>query len=261
MHPYVNIAITAARQAGKIITRHYEQLDEASISEKGLNDLVTKVDKAAEESIIETIKKNYPDHSILAEESGKHSGNDYTWIIDPLDGTMNYVHGFPQFAVSIGIKFKDQMEHAVIYDPLSQDLYTATRGSGAQINNRRIRVSKKENFRNALIGAYSDYYLEDLKRMHLNVTDIISEQGADTRKNGSAALNLAYVACGRLDGFWESGIKPWDIAAGILLVREAGGFVSDFDGENDYFSKENIIAGTRKIHEGLLNIIQAEKSR
>jgi len=258
MHPYLNIAIQAARSAGKIITRYYEQLDTSQISEKGLNDLVTEVDKASEDKIIETIHRAYPNHSILGEETGQHPGDEFTWIIDPLDGTMNYVHGFPQFAVSIGVKQKDQLEHAVIYDPLSQDLYTASRGSGAQLNNRRIRVSQKDGFRNALIGSYSDYYTKALKVTHTRITEIVSEKGADTRKNGSAALNLAYVAAGRLDGFWESGLKPWDMAAGILLVREAGGFVSDFNGENDFFEKENIIAGTRRIYEELLKIIQEE---
>jgi len=258
MQPLLNIAVDAARRAGKIITQHYEQLDSSKVSEKGLRDLVTTVDKAAERKIIETIQKAYPDHSILAEESGEHPGNEFTWIIDPLDGTMNYVHGFPQFAVSIGLKIKDHIDHAVIYDPLSQDLYTASRGDGAQLNNRRIRVSQQDNLRNSLIGCYSDYYTKELKKVHLNVTNKISDKGADTRKNGSAALNLAYVASGRLDGFWESGLKAWDRAAGILLVREAGGFVTDYDGENGCFSKENIIAGTRRIHEELLKTIQEE---
>ncbi len=256
MHPYLNIAVSAARRAGKIITQHYEQLDPDKISEKGLNDLVTYVDTTSERAIIDTIQKAYPNHGILGEESGEHPGDEFTWIIDPLDGTMNFVHGFPQFAVSIGIRQRNQMEHAVVYDPLSQDLYTSTRGSGTQLNNRRIRVSKQETMRSALLGAFNDYLPVSSTKSELNITQLLAEKGAETRKNGSAALNLAYVAAGRLDGFWESDLKPWDIAAGILLVREAGGFVSDFQGENEFFKSGNVIAGTRRVHQELLNIIQ-----
>lgn len=253
MHPYLNIAITAARRAGTIITRHLDQLDTLKVFEKGLNDWVTIVDKATEEDIIKTIQKAYPNHSILGEETGFHSGNEYEWIIDPLDGTMNYVHGFPQFAVSIGIRLRDHIEHAVIYDPLSQDLYTASRGRGAQLNDRRLRVSVRNDLEGALIGtAFPPRHSTMSLDTHLSILKNVYTANADIRKCGSAALNLAYVASGRLDGFWEMGLKPWDIAAGILLVREAGGFVSDFEGNNDFLKTGNIIAGTRKIHEALL---------
>lgn len=257
-HPYLNIAINAALRAGKIITRQYEQLDKLTIFEKGLNDLVTMVDKAAEEAIIETIYKAYPNHSILGEESGQHPGNEFTWVIDPLDGTMNYVHGFPQFAVSIGIKMKDHLEHAVIYDPLSQDLYTASKGRGAHLNNRRIRVSERNDLKGALVGSAFPYHDRDSTPHgvpHLEILQEIFTRGSDVRRIGSAALNLAYVASGKLDGFWESDLKQWDIAAGVLLVREAGGFVSDFKGENGFLESGNIIAGTRKVHAELLQII------
>ncbi len=253
MHPYLNTAVQAARRAGKVISRYYEQMDASKVSEKGLGDLVSIADKAAESAIIDTLLKAYPGHGILAEESGLHPGNDLTWIIDPLDGTMNFVHGFPQFAVSIALKHGSQIEHAVIYDPLSHDLYTASRGSGAQLNDRRIRVSTQETFRNALIGCEINCYLsKDENAQLLKVAETVFEQGGDTRKNGSAALNLAYIAAGRLDGFLEPNLKEWDIAAGVLLVREAGGFVSDLEGGNTFLETGNIMAGTRKIHGELL---------
>ncbi|HQY22911.1 MAG TPA: inositol monophosphatase family protein [Gammaproteobacteria bacterium] len=259
MHPYLNIAITAARLAGKIITRHMDQLHKLTIFEKGVNDLVTMVDKSAEEAIIETIYKAYPNHSILGEESGHHPGNEFTWVIDPLDGTMNYVHGFPQFAVSIAVKLKDHLEHAVVYDPLSQDLYTASRGCGAHLNNRRIRVTDRADLNGALIGSDFPYHDRNAKPHgvpHLEILQEIFHKGSDVRRIGSAALSLAYVAAGKLDGFWESDLNPWDIAAGALIVREAGGFVSDFNGENGFLESGNIVAGTRKVHTELLQIIK-----
>lgn len=257
MHALLNIAIQAARRAGKIITRYIEERDTLIVRQKGINDLVTMVDQTAEQDIIETIRRAYPSHGILGEETGHHAGDEYTWIIDPLDGTMNYIHGFPQFAVSIGIQYKGQIEHGVIYDPVSQDLYTATRGSGAQLNDRRIRVSKRESLEGALIGSSFPYhdrhkYIDQQFKVFKEVYTVC----ADVRRCGSAALNLAYVASGRLDGFWESGLKEWDMAAGILLVREAGGFLSDFAGAADYFTSGKIIAGTRKIQAELLRIIQ-----
>lgn len=262
MHPYVNIAVRAARRAGSLIVRHLEQLDREKIFEKGLNDLVTVVDRAAEEAIIETIQAAYPHHGILGEETGHHPGDDdFLWIIDPLDGTMNYVHGFPQFAVSIGIEHRGQIEHGVIYDPLSQDLYTATRGSGAQLNGRRIRVSERNGLPGTLIGTSFPFHNRETDSLdnHLKPFKTIFSQCADVRRTGSAALNLAYTACGRLDGFWESGLKEWDMAAGILLVREAGGFVTDFDGENHFLEKGHIIAGSRKVHADILRILQESK--
>jgi myo-inositol-1(or 4)-monophosphatase len=265
MHPYLNIAVRAARLAGTIITRHLEQLDSSKIFEKGLNDFVTIVDKSAEEAIIDTIYKAYPHHGILAEETGEHPGNEYVWVIDPLDGTMNYVHGFPQFAVSIAVKYKGQLEHGVIYDPISQDLYTATRGAGAQVNNRRIRASNLLSLENALIGMAFPFqhrqrnmeYSKDPRwSQHLEILRTVQARCSDTRKVGCASLNLAYVAAGRLDGYWEPGLKEWDIAAGALIAREAGAFVSDFNGEANYLDNGDIIAGGRKIHQELLQIIQ-----
>lgn len=259
MHPYLNIAIRAARQAGSIITRHLERLDTLSVFEKGLNDLVTQVDKAAEAAIIDIIHKAYPTHGILGEESGLHPGDAFTWVIDPLDGTLNYVHGFPQFAVSIAIKQKNHIEHGVIYDPVSQDLYTATRGTGAYLNNRRIRVSERNSLNGALIGTAFSY--QDWQKPHsvpyFNILQTVFKKGADIRRIGCASLNLAYTAAGKLDGFWEADLKEWDIAAGVLMVREAGGFISDFKAGNDFLKNGDIIAGPRKIYAELLELIQA----
>jgi myo-inositol-1(or 4)-monophosphatase len=258
-HPLINIAVKAARRAGKIIIRYFSELDTLKVHEKGFNDLVTLVDKSAENDIIDTIRHAYPEHSILGEESGFHAGNDeFVWVIDPLDGTMNYTHGFPHFAVSIGIKYREQVEHAVIYDPLSQDLYTASRGSGAKLNDRRIRVSKLNTLEGALIGTSFPFHNRDQRLdQYFKLFKEVYIRCADVRRTGSAALNLAYVAAGKLDGFWEPSLKPWDIAAGVLLVREAGGFITDFKGENGYLDSGDVVAGTRKVHAELLRAIQA----
>ncbi len=258
MHPYLNIAIKAATRAGKIINRYLGDLEALKIHEKGMNDFVTLVDQAAEQDIIETIQRAYPRHSILGEETGYHPGTDeFVWVIDPLDGTLNYLHGFPHFAVSIAVKYREQMEYGVVYDPLSQDLYTATRGGGAQLNDRRIRVSKHNRLEGTLIGSSFPFNeREKYVDQHFHTFKEVFIRCADVRRTGSAALNLAYVAAGKLDGFWESGLKEWDLAAGALLVREAGGYVSDFNGENDFAKSGNLIAGSRKIHAELLKIIQ-----
>jgi myo-inositol-1(or 4)-monophosphatase len=260
MHPLLNIAITAARKAGKVITRYIDERDTLKIHEKGVNDLVTMVDQNAEHEIIHIIQKAYPEHSILGEETGFHEGDDTVWVIDPLDGTMNYIHGFPHFAVSIAVKYKDTIEHAVIYDPISQDLYTASKGSGAQLNGKRIRASKRVSLEGALVGSSFPYnerekHFDEQFDKQFKVFKEVYTVCADVRRTGSAALNLAYVAAGYLDGFWETGLKEWDMAAGVLLVKEAGGYVSDFQGENHFLSNGNIIAGTRKVHAELFNLL------
>ena len=255
MHPTLNIAIKAARNAGNVIVRSMDQLDTLSVSTKGRNDFVSEVDKQAEQEIIKVIRKTYPSHGILAEESGSHEGDEYLWIIDPLDGTTNFLHGFPQFAVSIALQHKGRLEHAVIYDPLRQELFSATRGSGAQLNERRIRVSNAKGLEGSLLGTgfpfrdmgFLDNYIEILKT--------IMPQAAGVRRPGSAALDLAYVAAGRLDGFWEFGLKPWDLAAGALIIQEAGGLLSDFDGGSDYLKSGNVVAGNAKILKALLQTI------
>lgn len=255
MHPILNIGIRAARAAGDIIVRSLEQAADLSISEKSLNDYVTEVDRRAEAKIIETIHKSYPDHAILAEESGHHGQGEIVWVIDPLDGTTNFLHGFPQFAVSIAVKQKNVLEHAIIYDPLRQELFTASRGSGALLNNRKIRVSKRKHLKGALIGTGFPFGDSDKLEVFLESFRAIFPMTAGIRRAGAASLDLAYVAAGRLDGFWEFGLKQWDVAAGALLITEAGGIVSGIYDDEDYLSSGNICAGNPEIQGLLLQTI------
>jgi len=261
MHPMLNIGIRAARSAAEIITRSMDRLQGVTVTEKSQNDFVSEVDKQAENSIIETIHKAYPDHAILAEESGASGEHEYQWIIDPLDGTTNFLHGFPQFAISIALKHKSTLEQALIYDPLRQELFTAGRGSGAYLNNRRIRVSRRNTLAGALIGTgfpmralnKADDYLATFKKL-IPLT-------AGIRRPGAASLDLAYVASGRLDGFWEYGLEQWDIAAGILMIREAGGFVSDITSQNTDLLSGDIVAGTPSVHDLLAGVIRESENR
>jgi myo-inositol-1(or 4)-monophosphatase len=252
----LNIAVRAARNAGDIIVRHLNRIDQLTISSKERNDYVSEADRQAEDEIIAVIRKAYPDHSVLAEESGRHQGNaDYQWIIDPLDGTTNFLHGFPQFAVSIALQHKGRLEQAVIYDPMRQELFTASRGGGAFLDNRRIRVSNQVGLEGALLGTgfpykdmqHLDAYMESFKALIV--------EAAGIRRPGSAALDLAYVASGRFDGFWEIGLNVWDIAAGVLLVREAGGLVGDFEGGHDFLESGNIVAAAPKLFPAMLREI------
>ena len=247
MQPMLNIAIRAARAAGNVIIRQIDKAQDLPVNEKSRNDFVSKVDTQAEGAIIDIIHKAYPDHAILAEESGEHGENDYLWIIDPLDGTTNFLHGFPQYAVSIALQHKGVLTQAVIYDPLRQELFTASRGQGAQLNDRRIRVSKRKNLEGALLGTGFPFREGADFETYMETFRIFSPLTAGIRRAGAAALDLAYVACGRLDGFWEFGLKPWDIAAGVLLIEEAGGMVSDMQAGNDYLSSGNIISGNPSI--------------
>ncbi len=255
MNPTLNIAVRAARKAGDTIARAVERTDRLKITVKDQNDFVSEVDKKAESQIIEVIKKAYPDHAILAEESGCHSGDDYMWIIDPLDGTTNFLHGFPQFSVSIALKYKGRLEVAVIYDPMRQELFTAVRGGGAQMNERRIRVSGHRSLSGSLLGTGFPY--KDFNRLdqYLGILKAFITQTSGIRRPGSAALDLAYVAAGRLDGFWEMGLKQWDIAAGILMVQEAGGLVTDLSGGHDFMESGDIVAGNARITKGMLQTI------
>ncbi|WP_304985102.1 inositol monophosphatase family protein [Coxiella-like endosymbiont] len=258
MHPMLNIAIQAARNAARIIVRFVDRLDTVDVKEKHQNDFVTQVDQLSEQEIIQTIQKAYPDHTILAEESGLHkSKNDFTWIIDPLDGTTNFIHGFPQIGISIALKYRDKLSVAVVYDPLRQELFTATQGGGAQLNNRKIRVSTRTKINEALTGTGTGFPFKEktLFQAYLKLFQTIFPQTASVRRSGTAALDLAYVAAGRLDGFWEMGLKPWDMAAGILLITEAGGFIGDFQGKNDYMENGNLIAGNPKIYKILNELI------
>ncbi len=251
----LNIAVRAARSAGNIIARAVERVDSFDVTLKGQNDFVSEIDFQAEQEIIKILRKAYPDHAILAEESGSHSGDEYCWIIDPLDGTTNFLHGFPQFAVSIALQHKGQLEQAVIYDPMRQELFTASRGAGAKLNDRRLRVTKLKGLDGALLGTgfpfrmqqHLDAYIATFKALH-NLT-------AGIRRPGSAALDLAYVAAGRLDGFWEIGLSPWDMAAGALLIEEAGGLVSDFSGGNEFLATGNVVAGSPRVFKAILQEI------
>jgi len=261
MHPALNIAIKAARRAGQIINRASNDLDLLKVETKQPNDFVTEVDRKAEAAIIETLREAYPQYGILAEESGetpaKGSGDaEYQWIIDPLDGTTNFIHGLPQYAVSIALAKGGSLEQAVIFDPNRNELFTASKGGGAFLNDRRIRVSKRSKLQDSLIGTGFPYRMFEHIDTYLAIFKELAQKTAGQRRPGAASLDLAYVACGRYDGFWEFGLAPWDMAAGALLIAEAGGLVSDMRGEATYLASGNIIAGTPKVFAPLLNIIQ-----
>jgi myo-inositol-1(or 4)-monophosphatase len=260
MHPMVNTAVKAARRAGSLINRGALDIDRIAIARKQPMDFVTEVDRAAEQAIIDILKEAYPDHAILAEESGAFEPKDlaaeYTWIIDPLDGTTNFIHGFPQYAVSIGCTFRGQLQHGVIYDPVHNDLYTATRGMGAYLNDRRLRVSKALKLEEGLIGTGLPFGESKHMTRYLRILREIMVRAPGIRRAGAASLDLAYVAAGRLDGFWEMGLKSWDMAAGALMILEAGGLVADFEGGEKFLESGAVVAGTPKVFAPLLAIVQ-----
>jgi len=259
MHPMLGIAVRAARRAGAIINRAARDVDVLPVTRKRHNDFVTEVDKSAEQAIIDILHRAYPDHAILAEESGATAGtageSEYTWIIDPLDGTTNFIHGFPQYAVSIGVRHKGVLAHGVIYDPTKNELFTASRGRGAFLDERRIRVSKRLQLEEALIG--TGFPFRDLQSLdeYLAMFREFTIRTAGIRRAGAAALDIAYVAAGRLDGFWEMGLSPWDMAAGALMVQEAGGLVGDFRGDSGYLESGRIVCGNPKIFSQMLQVI------
>ncbi len=252
----INIAIRAARSAGNILIRYFEHTESLTVTEKSKNEFVSEVDRAAEDAIIEVLRKAYPDHSILGEESGSHKGNDYQWVIDPLDGTTNYLHGQPHFSISIALKHQGQLEQGVIYDPLREEMFTATRGSGAFLNDRRIRVTQRKGLEGALIGTGFPYRDHSQLDAYMGMFRDMIVDTSGIRRPGSAALDFAYAAAGRLDGFWELGLSEWDFAAGALLVKEAGGVVSDIGGGDRYLESGNVIAGGIKTHAAMLKLIQ-----
>lgn len=256
LHPMVTIAVKAARRAGRVITRGAQNLDSLTIRHKSLNDLVSEVDRAAEEAIIDTIRSSYPDHAILAEESGAAGESDTLWIIDPLDGTTNFLHGFEQYAVSIGIAQKGVLTHAVVYDPCRNDLFTATRGRGAYLNDRRLRVSKRDKLIDGLIGTGFPFRMFDHLDSYTAMLKDMMQKTAGIRRAGAAALDLAYVAAGRLDGFFEIGLAPWDMAAGALLITEAGGIVGDLEGKDGFMKSGRVVAGSPKIYEQLIHTLK-----
>ncbi|MCX7136405.1 MAG: inositol monophosphatase family protein, partial [Proteobacteria bacterium] len=230
MHPMLNTAVKAARRAGTIINRASQNLDILTVTTKAANDYVSEVDRAAEDAIVRVLQEAYPSHAILAEESGASGKSEFQWIIDPLDGTTNFLHGFPQYAVSIALTQKGVLSQAVIYDPVHNDLFTASRGRGAYLNDKRLRISKRINLQKSLIGTGFPFREFSQIDAYLAMFRDLTQKTAGLRRAGSAALDLAYVAAGRLDGFWEFGLSPWDMAAGSLLIIEAGGLVGDLEG-------------------------------
>ena len=255
MHPMLNIAVKAARRAGNLIYRSADKVDHLTITKKSHADFVSEVDRAAEQTIIQTLLDAYPDHAILAEESGAHGESEFVWIIDPLDGTTNFLHGFPQFSVSIALQHKGIITQAVIYDPTRNELFTATRGRGAFLNDKRLRVTKRIHMEDALIGTGFPYTNFDHMDAYLGIFKDLMQQTSGLRRPGSAALDLAWMAAGRYDGFFETGLKSWDIAAGTLLITEAGGMVSDLHGSDTFLKTGHICAGNPNIHPKLLEVI------
>ena len=255
MHPMLNIAVRAALGAGNVIIRNLGKLDALTVHSKSRNDFVSEVDTQAEREIINILRRAYPDHGILAEESGHHDGDEFQWIIDPLDGTTNFLHGFPQFAVSIALRQKGRLEQGVIYDPLRQELFTATRGAGAQMNDRRIRVTNRKSLEGSLLGTGFPFKSQQHLDTYLAMFRALFPETAGIRRAGSAALDLAYVASGRLDGFWEIGLNIWDMAAGVLLIQEAGGLSGDFSGGHDFLENGNLVAGNPKLFAEILKTI------
>ncbi|MBS1199042.1 MAG: inositol monophosphatase [Proteobacteria bacterium] len=264
MHPVLNIAIKAARRAGQIINRASNDLDIIKVTAKQQNDFVTEVDRTAEAAIIEILKEAYPNYGILAEESGETAGKgkrdaEFQWIIDPLDGTTNFIHGLQQYAVSIALARNGVVEHGVVFDPTRNDLYTASKGGGAFLNDRRLRVSKRLKLQDALIGTGFPYRVFENIDAYLAIFKELTEKCAGMRRPGAASLDLAYVAAGRYDGFWEFGLSPWDMAAGTLLITEAGGLVSDLNGDANFLQSGNVVAGSPKVFAQLLQLISAHK--
>jgi myo-inositol-1(or 4)-monophosphatase len=257
MHPMLNTAVKAARRAGSILVRNADRIERLTVESKGRNDFVTEVDRLAESEIIDVLRHAYPDHAILAEESGGTTSAEYAWIIDPLDGTTNFIHGYPQYAVSIALQYKGRLDQAVVFDPLRNELFTATRGQGAHLNDRRIRVSRIQDFRRCLLAtgfpfksnAYLEFWIDVFRR--------VAGETSGVRRAGSAALDLAHVACGRFDAFWEFGLQVWDMAAGCLLIEEAGGLVGDPAGGREHLRTGLLVAGNPRAYAQMLKHTRA----
>jgi myo-inositol-1(or 4)-monophosphatase len=254
MHPLLNIAVSAARRAGEVIVRSLDRVGALAVSEKGRNDFVSEVDRAAEQVLIATVRKSYPAHGFLAEESGAAAGDDYTWVVDPLDGTTNFLHGFPQFAVSVACRHRGRAEVAVVLDPMRGELFTAERGAGTQLDGRRLRVSQRAGLDGALVG--TGFPFRENRRWlapYLAMLERVMQSTAGVRRPGAASLDLAYVAAGRLDAFWEVGLSPWDTAAGNLLITEAGGLVGNLAG-GEYHDAGHLLAGTPRVFAALAEL-------
>ena len=258
LHPMLNVAVKAARAAGAIINRAALDVEAVRISQKQVNDFVTEVDHASEKVIIETLLGAYPGHGILAEESGSEHGakdSEFVWIIDPLDGTTNFIHGFPVYCVSIALAIRGKVDQAVIYDPTRNDLFTATKGRGAYMNDRRLRVSKRTRMQESLIGTGFPFRKGDNFKRYVKMFEEVMQNCAGLRRPGAAALDLCYVAAGFYDGFFETGLNPWDIAAGSLLITEAGGLIGNFTGESDFMYQREVVAGNPKIYGQMVGIL------
>ena len=261
MEPMVTIALRAARKAGEMMVRAFDEgPDRVKHQAKGAADFVTEVDTASEREILYHLQKTYPDHAFLCEESG-HTGEknaEYTWIIDPLDGTSNFMHGIPHYCISIGCTRNDKLEHAVVLDPVRREEFTASRGCGAHLNGRRIRVSNRTELRESLLGTGVPFFghKQHILPQYASSMAELAGRSMGIRRAGAAALDLAYVAAGRLDGFWEVGLKPWDITAGVLLIKEAGGLIADIDGSESYIETGNIVCGTPKIFKQVLQVVK-----
>jgi len=262
MQPMLNIAIRAARHAGDFIARKIDKLPDLKVEVKAQNDYVSEVDRGAEARIIDDLRKAYPDHGIIAEESAAIDADaEYRWIIDPLDGTTNFLRGFPHYAVSIACQYRGQLQHGVIYDPFKQELFAASRGEGATLNNRRIRVAGYKSLDGTLLATGFPFRNPEQVDEFMKLLRLLYTSAGDIRRAGAAALDLAYVAAGRLDGYWESGLNAWDLAAGALIVREAGGLVTDYSGESDFLDNGQVVAANPRIVSEMLRIIrQALKS-
>ena len=259
MHALLNVAVMAARKAGNTLIRKLSNPDKLKIERKGHNDFVSDADHAAEKAVMDTVLRHYPDHAFLAEESGVVGESDHVWIIDPLDGTTNYLHGFPMFCVSIAVQIKGRVEHGVVYDPMSQELFTASRGEGAQLDGRKIRTSGQTQLDRSLIGTGFPFRQLDMEMgPYLDMLGRVIRHTAGVRRGGAAALDLAYVAAGRFDAFWETGLKPWDLAAGGLLIREAGGIISGLDGSENYLDTGQVLCGTPKIYAAIAKLCANE---
>ena len=258
LHPMLNTAIKAARSAGAIINRASLDIERVKVSTKSPNDFVTEIDHAAETAIIETLLGAYPGHGILAEESGQAHGtpeSEFLWIIDPIDGTTNFIHGFPVYCVSIALAFRGQIQQGVVYDPTRNDLFYASKGRGAYLNDRRLRVSRRTRLADCLVSTGFPYRKGDDFQRYLRMFETVLPACAGLRRPGSAALDLCYLAAGYTDGFFETGLSPWDIAAGSLLVTEAGGLLGNFTGEADYLYRRELVGGNPKVYGQLVTLL------
>jgi len=255
-HPTLNIAINAAHIAGDLMRQELHKVASIPVTQKARHDYVTEIDRASEQQIVREIKRFHPDHAILGEEGGEQGESEFVWVIDPLDGTSNYLHGMPHFGISIALQVKGRTEHAVVYDPMRDEMFSASRGSGAHLNNTRIRVSARTSLDNAIVATAFPFRQRGMMSVYTGIFSDVYKKIEDIRRYGSAALDLAWVAAGRMDAFFEIGLKPWDVAAGALIVREAGGVVSDFDGNDAVENSHSILAAPYKLMTPLRQIIE-----